>query len=117
MSIIIYSENLSETEKILIDTNIKYKVGDALTIGLEEEANYRLDCFLKNYEEASAKYEKLTTNEQFEILKSIKNKYTECSSQIFDYDYMDDIVRNEILNKLLKSELKIDESKFSLKEI
>lgn len=106
MAKIIIVENIEKALKILNEAGVEARSEEALEYGLECEAEYRLDCYLENDEDAKAKYNKLSENEKAEIIDGISTRYNECGSQIFDYDYMDDIVDEEFLNVLPTEEVR-----------
>lgn len=105
MAKIIITEDLTKALEVLKEAGIEARIDDALEYALECEAEYRLDCYLENDEDAKAKYEALSENEQAEIIDGISSRYNECGSQIFDYDYMDDIVSEEFLSILPTEEV------------
>lgn len=102
---IIITDNVEEGIKILKEAGIECYADDALEYGLEYEAEHRLNCYLENDEDAKEKYDKLSDEEKDKILDAIASRYNECGSQIFDYDYMDDIVNEEFLSVLPTEEV------------
>ena len=106
MAKVIIVENIEKALKILNEAGVEAHSEEALEYGLECEAEYRLDCYLENDEDAKAKYNKLSDSEKAEIINGISTRYNECGSQIFDYDYMDDIVDEEFLNVLPTEEVR-----------
>lgn len=95
MSKIIITTNPIKALEVLREAGIEARIDDALDYGLEEEAEYRLSCFLDADENAKEVYDSLSEEKQAEIVDGIYSRYSECGSAIFDYDYMDDIVAEE----------------------
>lgn len=95
MSKIIITTNSTEALEVLKKAGIEARIDDALNYGLEEEAEYRLNCFLDYDENAKEIYNSLNKEKQAEIIDGIYSRYSEYGSAIFDYDYMDDIVAEE----------------------
>lgn len=100
MAKIIIVENTVKALELLREAGMEARMDDALEYALECEAEYRLDCYLENDEDAKAKYEALSEEEKAQIIDGISTRYNESGSQIFDYDYMDDIVDEEFLSVL-----------------
>lgn len=102
MSKVIVTPNPIKALEILKKAGIEAKIDNALDCGLEYEAEYRLDCFLDYDEDARKVYYSLSEEKQTQIIDGICSRYTESDSQIFDYDYMDDIVTEEF-NKVTEN--------------
>lgn len=105
MAKVIIVENTVKALELLREAGMEAKMDDALEYALECEAEYRLDCYLENDEDAKAKYEALSEEEKAQIIDGISTRYNESGSQIFDYDYMDDIVDEEFSSVLPTEEV------------
>lgn len=105
MAKIIIVENTEKALELLREAGMGARVDDALEYALECEAEYRLDCYLENDEDFKEKYEALSEEEKAQIIDGISTRYNESGSQIFDYDYMDDIVDEEFLSVLQTKEV------------
>lgn len=97
MAKVIIVENTTKALEILREAGIEARMDDALDYALDCEAEYRLNCYLENFEDANNKFKNLSEDKQTQILDGIATRYNECGSPIFDYDYMDDIVDEEFL--------------------
>lgn len=105
MAKIIIVENTEKALELLREAGMEARVDNALEYALKCEAEYRLDYYLENDEDFKAKYEALSKEEKAQIIDGISTRYNESGSQIFDYDYMDDIVDEEFLSVLQTEEV------------
>lgn len=69
---------------------------DALTVFYNEEAEYRTDRIVDEEEDLAEIFNNLSEEEQQKVYNNVADKYS-YSDGTLDYDYLDDMVREAIL--------------------
>ena len=90
-------KGIKDALKLLKENEFNVVTAHPLDVGLALESAYRLNCYIDECEKyIRDQYNELDEDVKTSILDEITSEYTGCSSQIFDYDYMDDIVRDAV---------------------